>query len=562
MKISPLLTSASLCLMLASGLSQAAERVGDFSLLDQIGNSHQMSWYNDNSVIALMVQANGSEAAPDAIAEYIELQKRYASQGVQFFMINPMGRLNRDAVNAEISRLSSDIPVLMDDTQLISEALGVNRVGEVFLFNPNSFRVVFRGPTGAELENSLNRILEGEAVSTATVAMMHGAQVSYREETAISYEKDVAPVLAENCASCHREGGIAPFALDSYAMVQGWSPMIREVLMTKRMPPGQVDPHVHKFTNGRNLEIEDAQNIVRWVEAGSPRDGQSDPLAELSWPDTKWNVGSEPDLIVKIPAQEIPATGVLDYVHIQVPIVGMAKDRWLRASEFIPGDRTVVHHATGSVSGAGETRPRRDPDTAVLNRYVPGAEPRIEPPNTGGLLKKDSVINVIMHYTTSGKAAVDESEFGLWFYPESAVPEERMKSRLIGNFANDWDTIPAFAKNFEVSNSFILPEDADVYQYHPHMHFRGKDLRMYADYPDGTREELINIADYSYAWQLTYDLEAPIFVPAGTKITSVAHFDNSVQNLANPDPSRAIEWGEQSWDEMFFGEIIWKAHRD
>ncbi|PCJ23495.1 MAG: hypothetical protein COA96_11635 [SAR86 cluster bacterium] len=561
MKNSLKLKTALLCLLLNSGISQAADRVGDFSLIDQIGNFHQMSWYNDNQSIALLVQANGSKATLDAIPRYIALQKSFASQGIQFFMINPMGRLNRDAVNAEISALTTDIPVLMDDTQLISEALDIDKSGEVFLFNAKSFRVVFRGPVGDEFESAMEAILSDSKIAISKVAMQ-GSDVHYSRAVAVSYQNDIAPVIAQNCATCHREGGIAPFALDSYAMVQGWSPMIREVLMTKRMPPGQVDPHVHKFTNGRNLNIKDAQNIVRWIEDGSKRDGTHDLLAELSWPDTKWNVEGEPDLIVKIPAQEIPATGVLEYVRLQVPIIGMQKDRWLRASEFIPGDRTVVHHATGGISSAGETTARRDPDVAVLNRYVPGAEPRIEPPNTGGLLKKDSVINVVLHYTTSGKAAIDESEFGLWFYPEDVVPEERMKARLIGNFANEWNDIPPYAKNFEVSNSFILPEDVDVYQYHPHMHFRGKDLRMFADYPDGTHEELINIANYSYAWQLTYDLEKPIPMPKGTRITTVAHFDNSSQNLANPDPSRAVPWGEQSWDEMFFGEIIWKARND
>jgi hypothetical protein len=163
-----------------------------------------------------------------------------------------------------------------------------------------------------------------------------------------------------------------------------------------------------------------------------------------------------------------------------------------------------------------------------------------------------------LHYTTSGREAVDESEFGLWFYPEDVVPEERLSAQMVGVFPGGWEDIPPHAKNFEMSNSFILPENANIYSYHPHMHFRGKDLRMFADYPDGTREELINIAKYSYAWQLTYELEEPIFMPKGTKITSIGHFDNSTQNLANPDPTRAIPWGEQSWDEMFFGEVIWK----
>lgn len=542
-------------LLLGSAVGQAAERVGDFSLLDQIGNSHTMSWYDDHATIALLVQANGSQASLRAIPDFIELQRQY-SESIQFFMINPQGLMNRDAVNAEISVLTQDIPVLMDDSQLISEALGVRTSGEVLLYDPKSFRVVFRGPVGAELKQALSAVLNDEEIANSTVAMQE-RDVSFPARTdSLSYVEEIAPILAENCATCHREGGIAPFALNSSAMVQGWSPMIREVLMTKRMPPGQVDPHVHKFKNGRTLAVEDTRKLISWIESGSPVDGASDPLAQLSWPDTKWVIGSEPDLVVKIPAQEVPATGVVDYIRLKVPVVGLEKDRWLRASEFIPGDRTVVHHATGTFEGG---RLEGGSRVAVLNRYVPGSEPRIEPPNTGGLVKKDAVIDVTLHYTTSGKEAVDESEFGLWFYPDGVVPEEQLSARLIGVFANAWADIPPHAKNYEMSNSFILPEDADVYSYHPHMHFRGKDLRMFADYPDGSREELINIADYSYAWQLTYELEEPIFMPKGTKITSIGHFDNSSQNLANPDPSRAVPWGEQSWDEMFFGEIIWKS---
>ncbi len=555
MNTSTLVRIAPLLLLLTSTDNFGADRVGDFSLLDQIGNSHQMSWYDDNEAIALLVQDNGSAATLNALPSYIALHQQYDSQGIQFFMINPMGLMNRDAVNAEISAVTEDIPVLMDDSQLVSEALGVSKTGEVFLFDPKSFEVIFRGPVAIDFENALRAVLNDQDITTTAVAM-DGADIGYQARPAsISYEKEVAPILAESCATCHREGGIAPFALNSSTMVQGWSPMIREVLMTKRMPPGQVDPHVHKFKNGRTLAVEETRTLLRWIEAGSPVDGTTDPLAELSWPDTKWLIGSEPDLIVKIPAYEVPATGVVDYVRLKVPIVGMEKDRWLRASEFIPGDRTVVHHATGTLEGGGLAG---GSDVAVLNRYVPGSEPRIEPPNTGGLVKKDAVIDVTLHYTTSGREAVDESEFGLWFYPEGVVPEERLKARLIGVFSNNWQDIPAHAKNYEMSNSYILPEDANVYSYHPHMHFRGRSLRMFADYPDGSREELINIADYSYAWQLTYELEQPLFMPKGTRITSVGHFDNSAQNLANPDPTRAVPWGEQSWDEMFFGEIIWK----
>jgi hypothetical protein len=164
-----------------------------------------------------------------------------------------------------------------------------------------------------------------------------------------------------------------------------------------------------------------------------------------------------------------------------------------------------------------------------------------------------------MHYTTSGRETVDESEFAIWFYPEGEVPQERMVSTLVGRFANNWVEIPPYEKSFEVSSSFEVKEDINVLAYHPHMHFRGKDLRMFADYPDGRREELINIPYYTYLWQLTYQLSEPKFVPAGTVITSVGHFDNSAQNPFNPDPSVSVPWGEMSWDEMFFGEFVYKA---
>ena len=160
----------------------------------------------------------------------------------------------------------------------------------------------------------------------ANEVTVSGDSAQYPAEHSVSYEQDIAPILAANCAECHRAGGIGPFALDSYTMALGWSPMIREVLMTRRMPPGQIDPHIHKFSNDRNLAIADLQKLLSWIDAGSPRDGTTDPLAELDWPDTEWTVPlGPPDLVVEVPPQTIPATGVLDWLDISVPVVGMEK---------------------------------------------------------------------------------------------------------------------------------------------------------------------------------------------------------------------------------------------
>ncbi|MEQ8952777.1 MAG: hypothetical protein RL120_01495, partial [Gammaproteobacteria bacterium] len=199
-----------------------------------------------------------------------------------------------------------------------------------------------------------------------------------------------------------------------------------------------------------------------------------------------------------------------------------------------------------------------NPDQANISAYIPGAEPRLEPENTGGLLKAGSVLNLQLHYTTNGKESVDAGEIGLWFYPDGVVPEERMSGACACIFTPDWTNIPPLDPNFEQSASVTLTRDARMHSFTPHMHFRGKYMRFYADYPDGSREELINIANYNYNWQLAYTYNEPKFMPAGTVVTAVGAFDNSTQNPNNPDPDRSVPWGQQSWDEMFFGAMTWK----
>lgn len=548
-------SALTLCFSLLPVLAGAVDRVGDFSLLDENGYFHAMNRYDDGPAIAFLVQANGSKATQTALPQYAELQSRYESQGIKFFLLNPMGLSDRDQVKMEMQEAGISIPVLMDDAQVIAEAMGIDKTGEVFLYDSKKYTVEFRGPVGNEFEQAMQALIEGKPVSTAVVATS-GEPVSYAyKNQTLSYEKDIAPIIADNCARCHRDGGVAPFAMDSHTMVQGWSPMIREVLMTKRMPPAQVDPHIGSFQNDMNIADSDMQKLVLWIEAGSPKDGAEDPLAKLTWPESEWAFG-EPDYIIEIPEQFVPATGVLDYVRMNVPI-DIDEDKWVRASQYIAGDRSVLHHTVHDLIGPDGKR-NSPLNTASITAYVPGGEPREELPNTGGVLRKGSQIALNLHYTTNGKETTDSSRIGLWFYPDDQIPTERMSGQCACIFPNTWTTIPAHHNNFEQTASVTVTKDAYVYGHLAHMHFRGKYMRFYADYPDGTREELLNIANYSYNWQLSYEYETPKFVPAGTKLTAVGAFDNSAQNPANPDPNRDVDWGEQSWDEMFFGSSRWK----
>ena len=551
----------------------AADRIGDFALLDQNGTFHQLSWYNDQKAVVLLTQANGCAASGNAVAGFKSLRSRYSALGVQFMMLNPEGA-DREQVKQEAARLQMDFPILMDDTQLVGELLQVSHAGEVIVLDPETYSIAYRGPVQGSLSRALDQMVAGEMVTVASEPSA-GCPVQYaaREQqlsSGISYVNDIAPIIAENCAECHRQNSIAPFALDSHQIVQGWAPMIREVVLTKRMPPGQVDPHVGNVIDMSNLEDSEAQKLIHWIDMGAPKDGSIDPLAQLVWPDQKWRAepGTLPDLIVAIPSQEIPATGVVDYINVTTDIP-LDKDRWIRGSEIVPGDYSVLHHVITRVVPPGVNGNTVNPDEgddefadqeksnvalAGLSGYVPGRRPALEPLG-GGLLRKGSGVSFQLHYTTSGKAVTDHSELGIYYYPEGETPVIEKLSG--GNARNRTFVIPPFAKDYEVSRSLTLDQDAVLISFMPHMHYRGSRMKFVAKYPDGTQEELLSVPHYQFNWQIRHHIE-PKLVPAGTEIVAIGAFDNSTQNAFNPDPGEAIDWGPQSWDEMFIGYMRWK----
>ena len=585
----------------------AGERVGDFALIDNQGAQHHMAWYDDQNAIVILPQA--VDATDAASLQALEaLRAKYQQQGVVFFLMNPGLQIDRAAVTQDVAALGSDLPVLMDDAQLVTEQLGISRLDEAVVYNPSSFEVLYRGAVDG-MEQTIQQVLDGERLDLVATATS-GTAIHFANAEAhanLSYDKDIAPIIAENCANCHREGGIAPFAMDSNLAVQGWSPMIREVVMTKRMPPGQIDNKVgHKMKNEMNLSDEEMQKLVRWVNAGSKVDSENDPLAALVWPDTKWSLG-EPDLIVKVPPQRIPATGVVDYMDIPIDL-GLTEDRWVRGSEVAPDKAEVLHHIiTTVIPPGGNADPQQvlieainslpeeralavrtelfsslasgqqpdidkifrdnpeidvgiflgggDPDQGSIAGYAPGNNISLNPEGVGGLLKAGTQLSLQMHYTTSGKEVTDETEIGIYFYPEGVIPEERMSGGVGNAFTI---AIPAEAKDHEMQLVTYVPEEAELHSVMPHMHFRGKRMKFTARYPDGSEELIASVPAYSFNWQLAHELEEPLRVPAGTQIIAVGAFDNSSQNAFNPDPATEVNWGEQSWEEMFMGFYSWK----
>jgi mono/diheme cytochrome c family protein len=411
--------------------------------------------------------------------------------------------------------------------------------------------------TKSYLADALDAVLAGKPVALAQVDAV-GCLVNLPERdrrdahAKISYSEQIAPLLTAKCASCHRSGGGAPWAMTGYEMIRGFAPMIREVVRTKRMPPWHADPHYGSFIGERSMSDEDARMLVHWIEAGAPRGNGPDPLTAVQPNTTEWTLG-KPDLIVEVPAFEVPATGVVNYQYPRAANP-LGHDAWIRAVEILPGNRSIVHHVLVGLDdpGNGSQRAIRG-QIGELGGYAPGKNAVPYPADSGILLRKEAGFRFQMHYTPNGKAATDVTRVGLFFYDKP--PKHAMHMTLM---LDTTLSIPANTKAYKAKLEHVFDRDIVLYSVLPHAHLRGRAAKFTAIYPDGRQEILLSVPKYDFNWQTTYALDPPKPIPAGTRIVLDMTWDNSAQNPANPDPNRVVHWGEQTWDEMNVG---WMRYR-
>ena len=331
--------------------------------------------------------------------------------------------------------------------------------------------------------------------------------------------------------------------------------MIREVIRTKRMPPWHADPHYGSFIGDRSLVTKDVQTLVHWIEAGAPRGAGPDPLAGQLAAKSEWTLGT-PDLIVEVPAFDVPATGVVDYKYPSLPNP-LGHDAWVRAVEIIPGDRAVVHHVLAGLSDPQSPQTERVAQIAAFGGYAPGKNAFFYPDDTGVLLRKDARLLFQMHYTPNGKPSRDITRIGYYFADKTPRHPLHLTFLMKGSLA-----IPPHAKSHTETVEYVYDRPVMVYTLMPHAHLRGKASRFTAIYPDRRQEVLLNVPKYDFGWQTTYVLEKPKVLPAGTKIVFDMTWDNSAQNHANPDPNKTVHWGDQTREEMNAGWIRFRYADD
>jgi hypothetical protein len=345
------------------------------------------------------------------------------------------------------------------------------------------------------------------------------------------------------------------------------APSIKRVVQQKIMPPWFADPQYGHFANDRSLSAKEISTLVAWVNAGAPEGDPKDAPAPVEFLEG-WNI-PKPDVIFQLPRPfQIPASGVVEYQYVIIP-TGFTEDKWVQMAEARPTNRPMVHHIIAYVREPGSSyfkgqkpgvffeappsKTEEKTDTSALPSdfligYAPGQPAEVLGPGQAKLIKAGSDLVLEVHYMPMGTPTTDQTKVGLVFAKQP--PKERV---LTLSAVNGTFKIPPGDPNYRVDASFEVATDLKLAGLHPHMHTRGKDFEYRIVYPDGRTETILRVPKYNWRWQLWYNLAEPLVLPKGTKIECTAHFDNSADNPENPDPTKTVIWGQQSWDEMMVG---------
>ena len=398
------------------------------------------------------------------------------------------------------------------------------------------------------------------AVLSYRLPLSHGAS------DAPEFYRDVLPILQEHCQSCHRPGEIAPMPLVTYDQTRPWAKAIRAAVRAKKMPPWFADPHFGHFANDPSLTPQQIETLSAWADAGAPAGNSRDAPSSRRWA-KGWNI-PQPDIVIEMPQPvKIPALGDIEYTYTIVP-TGFTEDKWVQMSEVRPSSPQYVHHAvvyirppdsqwlrhspvgrpfTSSNLGEGKGSESHWTDSDMLLVYAPGSSPDHWPDGMAKFIPAGSDMVFQIHYTTNGHAGSDRTSAGIVFAKQP--PQQRV---ITLQLTNDHFVIPPGANDYRVEAHGTLPNDATLLSFFPHMHLRGKRFEYNLVRPRGATETLLRV-NYDFHWQLSYKLAVPLFLKAGTMLQAVAWYDNSRNNIHNPNPNATVTWGDQTYNEMMVG---------
>lgn len=554
----------------ANERSPLGRKVADFSLQDFRGKESSLADLKEAKAIVVAFLGTECPLAKLYGPRLGRLAKDYAGKGVVVLGIDSNAQDSVTAMAAYARIHEINFPFLKDPGNQIADRFGAQRTPTVYLLDAD--RVIrywgriddqygissqLAKPRSEDLVNAIQELLANKAVTKAETPVqgcLIGRVRTAKADAAVTYTKHIAPILNNRCVECHRKGEIAPFELTNYQQASGWAAMIDEVVGEGRMPPWHANPKIGKFQNDRRLLEAEKKLIHDWVQAGAPEGDVKDLPKPPTFPVVGWNLPRQPDAAVNMRATpfQVPAEGTVGYQYF-IADSGFKEDKWISAVEVLPGSPAVVHHILVFAVGArdkGALSLLGGGIQGFLAAYVPGLRAIPYPEGMAKRVPAGSKLVFQIHYTPNGSKQKDMSKIGFVFADPAKVTHE-VKTVSAANQRGL--NIPPGAEHHKIEANRTLKTDALLLGFMPHMHVRGRSFYYEAIYPNGGKEALLDVPRYDFNWQTAYRLAKPMKIPANTKIHCIAGYDNSPNNPSNPDPTKTVRWGDQTWQEMMIG---------
>jgi len=539
--------------------------IPDAAFTDLSGQGHRLSAYKASKGLVLALTSSTCPVSKRILPSLVALDASLQAQGLTLILINPYASETPADIRAQLQAAGYHGLYVHDKDMALCRALGARTTTEAFLLDATR-TLLYRGalddqygtnynreaPQHTYLKDAVADFLAGRAIAVGATSAP-GCELDLGPKptatpTQVTYYRDVARILQQNCVGCHHGGGIAPFALDSLTGVKDRTKVIRRVVSQGLMPPWFAAPEApgkpNPWANDCSLSENDKADLLAWiVSPDRPLGDPADAPRRLVYP-TEWSIG-QPDLIIPLSkAYDIKATGYMPYQRDVVQTT-LTEDKWISAFEILPSSRDVVHHVIVTVHEKNE----KIADTeSYWAAYVPGNGSHTFPEGFARKLPAGAKLSFQIHYTPNGTATKERLRLGLVY--AKTPPKYEMRTVAVPNV---FLKIPPGAANHVETVTRPVPVDLPVTSLLAHMHVRGKAFKFELTTPDGKTETLLDLPNYDFNWQLRYDLKQPRVLPRGSTVKLTAVFDNSADNKSNPDPTKLVRWGPQTYDEMMIG---------
>ncbi len=560
------------------------ERVADLAFRDIDGKPASLSAPAGSLGAVLVVRDAACQVSQRYSTRLAELEQEYGTKGFKFIYVDISPHGAKDARrDAEQNGLKGR--VVLDTDRRIIDALRANSSTDVFLIDTQG-TLRYRGaiddqygigyskdkPGNSWLRNSLNQLIDKKSIAIdstpATGCALDADMDAAGKARPVTYDNRISRIMQRKCETCHREGGFAPMPLQNFKQVADRAAMIDYMTSNRIMPPWSANRHVGTWANDASLSDRDLADLHAWIKGGTPEGKKTDaPIARTFTPG--W-VMEQPDAILQIPDQfRVPAQGVIAYKYSYLK-TNFDTDKWVSQIEIQPTAPRVVHHALFFVEEPGRkgyNDPSRKPGDPLPNDggdgffggTAPGFPMMTFPPGAAKKLPKGAWLKFVIHYQPNGVEQVDQTRVALKFVDEPTGADGRLKEVQTNSAFNGDFAIPPGDANYEISSQHEFKTSGTLISVMPHAHLRSKAWKVWLLAKDGTKTLLLDVPKFNFNWQMYYKFKEPVHVEPGMKLLATSWYDNSSGNPYNPDPTRTVRLGEQTFDEMMICYFDWIA---